>query len=127
MASIKISALPTAGAIFGSELVPVVQSGNTVHATVSQILASALAAAAAASASAATKVASVSAIGPLSSSGGTTPVISLTGVLAAANGGTGLATPGPSGQVLTSNGTGWVSSAFSAGTADFVLQSYGLV
>ena len=34
--------------------------------------------------------------------------------LPAANGGTGLTSPGTSGNVLTSNGTGWVSSALSA-------------
>lgn len=32
------------------------------------------------------------------------------GVLGAANGGTGLSSPGTSGNILTSNGTGWVSS-----------------
>lgn len=40
-----------------------------------------------------------------------------TGALAAANGGTGLTSPGTSGNVLTSNGTGWVSSTPAAGTA----------
>jgi len=35
----------------------------------------------------------------------------LAGTLAAANGGTGLTSPGTSGNILTSNGTGWVSSA----------------
>jgi len=39
----------------------------------------------------------------------------VTGVLPAANGGTGLSTPGTSGNVLTSNGTAWVSSAPTAG------------
>ncbi len=34
----------------------------------------------------------------------------ITGVLAAANGGTGIVSPGAAGNVLTSNGTGWVSS-----------------
>lgn len=37
--------------------------------------------------------------------------ISLAGTLVAANGGTGLTTPGTSGNVLTSNGTSWTSSA----------------
>ena len=37
------------------------------------------------------------------------------GVLGAAYGGTGLSTPGTSGNVLTSNGTGWVSSAPTGG------------
>lgn len=40
----------------------------------------------------------------------------VTGVLPAANGGTGLSAPGTAGNVLTSTGTAWVSSAASAGT-----------
>lgn len=39
----------------------------------------------------------------------------VTGVLPAANGGTGLSSPGANGNVLTSNGSGWVSSAPSGG------------
>lgn len=39
------------------------------------------------------------------------------GALAAANGGTGLTSPGTSGNVLTSNGSAWVSSTPAAGTA----------
>ena len=46
---------------------------------------------------------------------------SSTGVLAATNGGTGLTSPGTNGNVLTSNGTAWASSAptvsFSSSTA----------
>jgi hypothetical protein len=60
------------------------------------------------------KVGSVTASSPLASSGGSTPNISLTGVVAAANGGTGLSSPGTAGNVLTSNGTGWTSSPVSA-------------
>jgi hypothetical protein len=37
--------------------------------------------------------------------------VTLGGTLAVANGGTGLTSPGTSGNVLTSNGTGWTSSA----------------
>ena len=37
-------------------------------------------------------------------------VSQLTGVVAVANGGTGASTPGTSGNVLTSNGTSWVST-----------------
>jgi hypothetical protein len=44
----------------------------------------------------------------------TSGTLTLGGTLAAANGGTGLTTPGASGNVLTSNGTAWVSSAPSA-------------
>jgi hypothetical protein len=39
----------------------------------------------------------------------------VTGVLPPANGGTGLSAPGTTGNVLTSNGTAWVSSAPTAG------------
>jgi hypothetical protein len=45
-----------------------------------------------------------------------------TGVLAVSNGGTGLSSfpaPGTSGNVLTSNGTGWVSSPVAAGVTTF--------
>jgi len=41
----------------------------------------------------------------------------ITGVLGAADGGTGLSSPGTSGNVLTSNGTGWVSSSGSGITS----------
>lgn len=60
------------------------------------------------------KVSSVTASSPLASSGGSTPDISLTGVVAAANGGTGLSSPGTIGNVLTSTGTGWTSSTVTA-------------
>jgi hypothetical protein len=41
----------------------------------------------------------------------------VTGTLPAANGGTGLTTPGTAGNVLTSTGSGWTSSTPAAGTA----------
>ena len=41
----------------------------------------------------------------------TSGAVTLAGTLVAANGGTGLTSPGTSGNILTSNGTGWVSSA----------------
>ena len=47
----------------------------------------------------------------------TTGSLILTNALAAAYGGTGLTSPGTSGNVLTSNGTAWVSSAPSSGSA----------
>ena len=75
-------------------------------------------------------VTSVTATSPLSSSGGAAPDISLSGTVAVNRGGTGAATlalnnvilgngtsavqtvaPGASGNLLTSNGTTWVSSA----------------
>ncbi len=43
-------------------------------------------------------------------------ISTITGVVAAANGGTGLSSPGTSGNVLTSNGTGWTSSAPTGGS-----------
>lgn len=42
------------------------------------------------------------------------------GVLAPANGGTGLSSPGSAGNVLTSNGTSWVSQAPSSGGLSYV-------
>lgn len=44
----------------------------------------------------------------------------VTGVVAVANGGTALTAPGASGNVLTSNGTGWVSSTPTAGSVSSV-------
>jgi len=41
----------------------------------------------------------------------TSGAVTLAGTLVPANGGTGLTSPGTSGNILTSNGTGWVSSA----------------
>jgi hypothetical protein len=49
---------------------------------------------------------------PSVATGGT---VSVAGTLAAANGGTGLTSPGTVGNVLTSDGTGWVSSAGGGG------------
>jgi hypothetical protein len=57
-------------------------------------------------------VSDVTAALPLSSSGGATPHISLTGIVAPANGGTGIALPGALNNVLTSDGAGgWTSAA----------------
>lgn len=41
--------------------------------------------------------------------------VDTSGVLAASNGGTGLTAPGTSGNVLTSNGSAWVSSTPAVG------------
>lgn len=46
----------------------------------------------------------------------TSGAITLAGTLKASNGGTGLTAPGTSGNVLTSNGTAWVSQAPAAGS-----------
>ena len=59
-------------------------------------------------------VTSVTASGPLASNGGATPNISLTGVVPAANGGTGLNAAGANGNFLRSNGTNWTSSVIQA-------------
>jgi hypothetical protein len=57
------------------------------------------------------KISNVTATSPLSATGTINRNIALTGVVAAANGGTGLSSPGTIGNVLTSTGTGWTSSA----------------
>lgn len=49
--------------------------------------------------------------GPVTTAG----TITMAGTLAVANGGTGLTSPGTSGNVLTSNGSAWVSQASSGG------------
>ena len=56
--------------------------------------------------------------GPITSSG----TLTAGGTLIAANGGTGLTSPGAAGQVLTSNGTTWVSQAIT-GTVSSVTGS----
>jgi hypothetical protein len=60
------------------------------------------------------KISGVTATSPLSATGTSTRNIALTGVVAAANGGTGLSSPGTAGYVLTSTGTGWTSAAVTA-------------
>ena len=60
---------------------------------------------------------------PITSSG--TLAISLSGTaLPAANGGTGLTSPGTAGFVLTSNGTGWVSQAVSPTGSTYTRTSF---
>lgn len=56
------------------------------------------------------KISNVTATSPLSATGTLNRDIALTGVVAAANGGTGLSSPGAAGNVLTSNGTAWTSA-----------------
>jgi hypothetical protein len=60
-------------------------------------------------------VTAVAATAPLGSSGGTTPTVSLSGIVPVANGGTGVATAGSSGSYLRSNGTAWTSAPIAAG------------
>lgn len=52
------------------------------------------------------------------------PTSSITGVLNTANGGTGLGTPGTSGNFLKSTGTGWTSTALSASDIPSLAGSY---
>jgi hypothetical protein len=68
-------------------------------------------------------VTAVTATSPISSSGGTTPDISLSGTVAVGNGGTGLATI-PAGNVVIGNGTSAVYG-LAPGTAGNVLTSIG--
>lgn len=56
-------------------------------------------------------VTSVTASSPLASSGGATPDISLTGTVSVSLGGTGITAAGAAGNVLTSDGTDWASTA----------------
>jgi len=69
-------------------------------------------------------VTNVTASAPLSSSGGTTPNISLTGVVAVANGGTNSSTALTNNKVMVSSGGAIVELAF-AGTAGQFLTSNG--
>lgn len=66
----------------------------------------------------------------LTTSGGpvtTAGTITIAGTLAATNGGTGLTSPGANGNILVSNGTGWVSQAPAGGAPDFMVQAFGIV
>jgi len=47
-----------------------------------------------------------------------------TGTVAASVGGTGITSVGTSGNVLTSNGTAWVSQAAAAGGGDYIMQVF---
>lgn len=60
--------------------------------------------------------------GPITSSG----TITLSGTLGAQGGGTGLTSPGTAGNVLTSNGTAWVSQAGGSGVSTISFGSTGL-
>jgi hypothetical protein len=73
MANITITQLPSAGAITGSELVPIVQNGVTVKTTASTLISG-------------SGVASVSGTAPVVSSGGTTPAISMPAASTSVNG-----------------------------------------
>lgn len=47
-----------------------------------------------------------------------------TGTVAASVGGTGITSAGTAGNVLTSNGSAWVSQAAAAGGGDYIMQAY---
>ena len=68
-------------------------------------------------------VTAVTASGPLASSGGTTPNISLTGIVPVANGGTNALAIGVAGTVPYSNGSSYQFTAL--GTSGYVLTSAG--
>lgn len=68
-------------------------------------------------------VTAVTATGPLASSGGTTPNISLTGIVPIANGGTNASTLGAAGSVPYSNGAMYLFTA--VGTSGYILTSAG--
>jgi hypothetical protein len=51
------------------------------------------------------------------------PSLTLGAALAAASGGTGLTSPGSSGNVLTSNGTAWTSAALPAGGIEYEVKT----
>jgi hypothetical protein len=57
----------------------------------------------------------------------TTGAVTLAGVLNVANGGTGQSSPGASGNVLTSDGTNWVSSPSSGAVANGTMYENSLV
>ena len=56
----------------------------------------------------------------------TTGAVTLAGILNVANGGTGQSSPGASGNVLTSNGTSWVSSPASGAVANGTMYENSL-
>lgn len=55
--------------------------------------------------------------GPITTAG----TITIAGTLDTANGGTGLTSPGASGNVLTSDGTDWISAAPTGGGSDLLI------
>ena len=98
MADTKISQLPVAGSITGTELVPLVQGGATKQTTVASIVASA------------GGVTSVTGTAPVVSSGGATPTISMAAATTSVNGyltstdWTTFNNKQPAGSYLTSGG-----------------------
>lgn len=70
-------------------------------------------------------VTSVSASSPLASTGGTTPIISLNGVVGSGNGGTGVSTTPTNGQLLIGNGSGYSLANLTAGSNVTITNSAG--
>lgn len=106
MAGVKISNLPAAGAITGTELVAVVQGGVTKQSTVT--------------ATQTTVSGGTTGLTPATATAG---AVTLAGRLAIANGGTNATTVPTAGAVPYGTGTAYAFSA--AGTAGQVLQSNG--
>ena len=69
-------------------------------------------------------VTGVTASAPLASSGGAAPVISLSGAIPMANGGTGLVATGAAGNVLRSTGSAWASAPLQAADVPSLSASY---
>lgn len=74
-----------------------------------------------------TGVTAVGASGPLASSGGTTPSISLTGVIPVANGGTNSSATPTNGQLLIGNGTDYSVSTLTPGTGINITDGAGSI
>ena len=106
MAGVKISNLPAAGAITGTELVAVVQGGTTKQSTV-----------------AATQTTVSGGTTGLTPATATAGAVTLAGTLAIANGGTNATAAPTAGAVPYGTGTAYAFTA--AGTAGQVLQSNG--
>ena len=106
MANVKISGLPVAASAAGTDLFAIVQGGITKQLTNTLLFTSP---------TFVTPALGTPASGNLVNCLGYSGA-NLSGTVAVANGGTGLTTPGTSGNVLTSNGAGaWVSSAPAGG------------
>jgi len=74
----------------------------------------------------ATRVSSVTATSPLTSSGGTTPVIAL-GTVTVAKGGTNLTATPTNGQLLIGNGTGYTLATLTQGSGITITNASGAI
>jgi hypothetical protein len=95
MATVKISGLPAASAVVDANEFEINEAGTSKKVTGSQISAY------------------------VQSQLSVDLTTDVTGTLPAANGGTGLTSPGTAGNLLTSNGTAWTSAAPPSGGGQF--------